>query len=544
MHRQLPHILAVLLISLLSILTFWPLVAHPATTATNDVDGGLAVWTIRQVQDNILAGRPIFAGNIFYPHSATVLFSDVFVTQAVLLLPLRALTQEPFVYFSLSIVLAQILTGVTAYWFLLEALHLTKTKQIWLDLMGALVFSFSTIHLRYAPHLHVLGLQFVLMSMAATLSWLRTRQVRWLFWVGLGIAAQVWQSLFLVYYIPFFWGGMLFYPSFTSLVRAQWRKVVWLSVFCTVLSLPLMLGYLNFYLTYHALRDIREVVHFSLLWSDLTGQFYSPVLFGVVGVGMFVWGWQLFHQNPSIHPQSWKRLGMILFGLMIVGFILALGPALHTSGTSTKLRVFSHDLHVPLPYTIFYYLAPGFKAFRTPTRFLPFSALMGVAGTIVVLSQTKAVKAYSKTIGLALIGLMLLSLPEIRFVHVPALDEYPAYVSFLAKRPERVVAVLPVRDWAGIQAKEDVYEMLYSLKHGKTLLNGQSGFFPQEWLAFQAELTSQPLVADLHLLQNRGIELAVVKKAYYFDQLTTISAPVLYDDSRVRIYQILRQTGG
>jgi hypothetical protein len=96
------HVFAIFAIFILSIYSFLPFLAHPATTITDPADAVLTVWIIRRVQDNLLAGRSLFDSNLFYPHQNSILFSDTFITTAILSLPLRLVTQEPLPFFSLS----------------------------------------------------------------------------------------------------------------------------------------------------------------------------------------------------------------------------------------------------------------------------------------------------------------------------------------------------------------------------------------------------------------------------------------------------------
>src|SRR5258706_1059705 len=86
----------------LSAVLFFPIISHPTTAITDDSDGLLGAWTIAKVQNNLLAGKPIFAGDTFYPHSNTIIFSDIFVTSAIGSLPLKLLTDEPLKAYSFS----------------------------------------------------------------------------------------------------------------------------------------------------------------------------------------------------------------------------------------------------------------------------------------------------------------------------------------------------------------------------------------------------------------------------------------------------------
>src|SRR5258706_6253036 len=157
---------------------------------------------------------------------------------------------------------------------------------------------------------------------------------------------------------------------------------------------------------------------------------------------------------------------------------MALGPVLHWGSETVKP-------HIPLPYAIFYYLAPGFQAFRTPSRFMPLALMSSLIFSSMILSRSRVLNNYRWPFSILAIGMSLLVVFPISIITVPAMRAYPVFVSVLASRKETVLIKLPFRNWADPLAKEDTYQMVYALAHGKKIVNGQSGFFPDEWMSFQ-----------------------------------------------------------
>lgn len=490
---------------LLTLVVLLPLFFHPATKISDTSDGVLAAWTITKVQQNILQGRSIFEGDTFYPHRNTIIFSDSFVTNAVFSLPLRLFTTEPITLYSFSLIVAMIFTLFFAYLFFYEILlHQNNPNQL-LAFTYACVFGLSQIHIRYLSHLHMFALQYVLMSMWALLRFLRTRRRAWLFVAATGCIFQVWQSIFLTYYVIFFACVCLFVPTFCRTLRSEWKSVGWATLFFIICSLPIFLAYARFSDVYHVVRDIREVIHFSLIFPDLWQQFSSPVLY-IILLGTFL----------LIGKHKFSRAGKVWGYLGICSFILSLGPALHWGDKTVKPVVFGHTLHVPLLYTLFYYAAPGFKAFRTPSRFMPLTALMLLGYSIGVFSKNKFILSYLLPLSILLIGVSCVLISPITFFSIPSQDQYPRYVPFLSTRPERVVLKLPIRNWADPQANEDTLQMLYSLESGKILVNGQSGFFPDEWMSFQHDVQQMfPSQEAMKRIQDRGVDILEIDVSVY-----------------------------
>ncbi len=519
---------------LISIIVLWPIIWHPASRIADDSDGLLGAWTIYTVQENILHGRPLLEGNIFFPHKNTVLFSDVFITSAILTLPVRLFTSEPLVPYSLSILFALSETIFFSFLFFSQLLKVAGKENNLLSFTVACIFSLSQIHMHYIGHLHMFSLQFVMASLWAFFVFIEKKKSAWLYVAALFCVLQVWQSFFLVYYVVFFSAFLFLLPSVRK-VFLEKKNVIFFALTLFFLgSLPLGLQYVQFFRTYHVVRDIREAIHFSLLFRDLWGHFLSPVAYVFILTSFL-----LFLQRS--YRNSFSKI-LAVAGLFF--FVLSLGPALHIGADTAKIPLSGHTLHVPLPYVLFYYLAPGFQAFRTPSRFMPAALLFFLVSGAVVMSKTKWVRTYSIPLSILCIGTSILLIFPVFTFQVPTISEYPASVSFLSSRPEHVLVKLPLRDWGDPHAKEDVYEMLYSLMYKKKLVNGQSGFFPDEWLSFQHEvIMTFPSVAATELLAKRGVELFLIEKRWYpalrARDLPAYKLHLEYEDSDVYISSIL-----
>ncbi|PWU23239.1 hypothetical protein C5B42_03685 [Candidatus Cerribacteria bacterium 'Amazon FNV 2010 28 9'] len=510
---------------LISVSIFSPLVFHPATVITDNSDGLFTAWTIARVQDNIIVHAPLWSGKTFYPNTNSILFSDIFVTSAVMTLPLRLFTHEPLVSYNIAIIASGALTLFFTYLLFDECLLLAGERQKVFAFIGACVFALSTAHLAYSGHLHMLALQYVIAALWVIFRFLRTQKKWLLFFAVVSCALQVWQSFFLIYYVVFVVTALLLVQQYRTLFFKEWKAVLCACCVFFLLSLPVGSAYLQFFHTYHTVRDIREVIHFSLLFSDLTGQFWSPVTYLWCGITLIVWARN--RKNPL--QTLWVAIGLF-------AFVISLGPALHFGSETVKPILFGQVLHVPLPYLFLYYLAPGFQAFRTPSRFFPLVMLSFCAAATITCSRWRKIQSYRFPLFVLLFGLSLLSVPTIPFFTVPSIEQYPLYVHVLQQRPENILISLPMRNWADPLAAQDTQEMIYSLQYNKTLVNGQSGFFPDEWMNFQHEIQiSFPSPSSFDLMKERGVQLVLIHKQYYA-QLPSSFPPYVhsvYEDGNV-----------
>lgn len=319
-----------------------------------------------------------------------------------------------------------------------------------------------------------------------------------------------------------------------------WKTVLLCTGVFLLCALPLTLSYLQVFQTQDVVRDIREVIHFSLKFPQLTGQFFSPVLYTITGLSVLALLSQLRKGTVS-------RFAILFFIASILIFILALGPALHIGEETVKFSIAGRTLHVPLPYTLFYYGAPGFQAFRTPSRFLPLSFLFATIACTFVCKNLNLSIRYIRLLCIGGICATLLVYPPLPQIQLPNTTMYPPYVSVLKKLPGDVIIELPIRDWADPKSREDVYAMLYSTYHQKTLVNGQSGFFPTEWLLFQHSMRDFPQTSVIQALKSRGVDLVVIRKKYFSrGELITATkqGKTVYEDPSILILDITRYKSG
>jgi hypothetical protein len=204
-------------------------------------------------------------------------------------------------------------------------------------------------------------------------------------------------------------------------------------------------------------------MHFSMSVDELVTKFWSPALLTLAVTAI----WKRKVKSRIEHR--------IFLAIALTGLILALGPALKWMGQSVKT-----PNHIPLPYAGLYYLVPGFKAFRTPSRWVVLLGLgMSVWGGMAMAATTRPQRILLSGI---LVWLTLIYLPKLPISEVVSRSEYPPIYYWLKDKPGEVLLELPIITWGqGESSRREVMRMLFATMHDKRLVNGYSGFTPPVW---------------------------------------------------------------
>src|SRR5689334_4340391 len=85
---------------LLAVFMTWPLaadIAHVGRTAANDGDGLYTIWNVAWVARTLVADPlHLFDANIFFPHKATLAYSEANLLPGALGVPVYWLTRNPW----------------------------------------------------------------------------------------------------------------------------------------------------------------------------------------------------------------------------------------------------------------------------------------------------------------------------------------------------------------------------------------------------------------------------------------------------------------
>ncbi|MBI4099826.1 hypothetical protein HY440_02360 [Candidatus Microgenomates bacterium] len=460
----------------LAIFVTWPLAISLDHLIIDRYDSLLIVW----IQNWVLHSPLALNANIFYPYQNTLAFSDYHLVSALIGAPFVWLTREPLVSFNVNLILGLALTGLATY---LLTKHLTKQAPV--SFLAGTLLTFSTIHLNYLAHPQLFHIWLIILPILFLLQ--KHKKLFALFFI-LAVANSPLNFYFLLFF------GLLLRKNL------RWALA---SVF---LSVPLLIPYFLVSRQFNYVRPITDAINFSLQFPDLVnvssfsrlGQFVaaSP------GTPAYLGGVFLILILLMIHKSKFNRW---LLGAG-VSFILALGPALH---------IFRNTVHLgpipalPLPYALFYYLVPGFSAFRTPSRWI-----LITAACLTVAIALHFAKRITWPWAIVLSGLVLLEVNfPLKYVSVPSVSQFPPEQVWLKDNYIGAPIIqFPIYGWFdGQNLGVETLREYYSTIHWHPMVNGYSGYSPTEWENRVKWLQKNfPSSETIDYLENLGVKLVLV----------------------------------
>jgi len=498
-----------LLVTAVGVWSVWPVVINPATVADYGTDGELIAWITNQTITKLHSGfdsgnkNGLFDGNIFYPYRNVMAYSEMFFISALFAFLPVILSGNRLITPGVTMLTGQVLTMIITYLFWIR---LAKTSR-WGTVAGTIVFGLSQIRWHYQVHLQMWSMQYWLTGSWLLCSWIEDKK-NWKLFLGAGIlGAQIWESILPVYFSLVLVGTYMMFNLHRSMFKLYIsnRKRIAMAgfLFAAISFLPLR-AYMTVSRETGFQRTIRDAAHGGLNVNDVWGVFWSPGLYVLLGAAVF----KIFNQIQKSKKIKMNKNIKWLGAVAVISLIMAMGPVLKWNEKTVKI---AGKLPVPLPYAAVYYLVPGMEAFRVPSRWiwlfgwaasgiialgfshLPFNhlsfkdkRLIGIAGAIFV----------AVTGGTRLIN----------YRELPDIKNPPPVYAWLKNQPGEVILELPAAD-----ENLETGRMLYSLEHGKKLINGYSGFMPKEREKLLTGLNREYPSAELdNELKKTGVDYVII----------------------------------
>jgi len=533
------HLLVILLAILLFFFIYPSSFLGSSKTLPDDNDTRLIAYIIGQVQTNLLHHQPLFFGTYFAPYPNTLTYSEPFLTSALITLPVRIFTSSPIAIFNLALIIGFVLTFITSF-----LLFSYLTQSSWLGLLGALLFNLSGFHLTYLPHLQMFSLGQFFLTTYFFLRFQNENNSRFLDLFFIALTFQITESLFGAYLIFF---TCLFIFIFNP---KNFKKILLRSFFFLPLWFIFLFPYLQMSHTFpEAARPIRDAAHFSLGLEEIFTKYNSwplIILFILLAgqnilrtfaesveaifckvrrawspenSGVYALQTRNFLRGPSelvergVDSQIDRKLSVALnliqktsiwSAIFLFSLIMSLGPVVKIFGHSVKIL----GLPLPLPYTAFYYLFPGFTGLRTPSRFI---VLTAIAATILII---KKIFPYTrKLLPITKISLTLLLILCLMLQYHFPLPSYPVdtlipkvYDQVKPLPQTAIILELPLKLWNDEGHEIESLRSLYSLSHQHRRIGGYSGFAPLAWIDLVEQIKSTGLSPEnLNRLHALGV---------------------------------------
>ena len=424
-----------------------------ATDLYAHVDPLQDAWVLSSVTDNVWR-RPwdLFEGNNYYPSRDAVLFCDPLLLPAVLVAPLRVLTDSPAALYNAAVLAVLTLSG---YGFWRLALELSGDRRA--ALLAGVAIPYTS---QLLSHLYQLNLLTSAGYPALLLGLLRLlERPSWPAAVltGVAFALQAGTS-----------GYHAFACTFLCLVVAAWGwRQMLESRTLGLVAAALLAPYLVRHLGHRGEAELARPLHWAQAWSvDLP--------WGLLSSHTYVWRALMPDHGLPIWPGAvvlalglagaWRdrspraRLLVLIAGVFL---LLALGP---------ELRVFGSPL-APLPYMVLYKYLPLFGAARRAGFFIV-PAMMAL-GLLAVLGLRSFAAGRRPAV---VYGVVLAAAVESFGPAMPRRDPggvLPDVYTFLRGQPRGGILELPAED------DDNQRHQWWSTRHHLPIANGVAAFEPR-----------------------------------------------------------------
>lgn len=503
------RLLIVLLVFIsVSLIYFKPIAVEPSSKIIDDYDGLLITWSLNRVikdfpetllRRGLSWPKEFFTGNTFYPYPYSHAYSDAFITDGLIALPFVKLFSEPVLAFNINLIVGQILFLFFTYLFLFKI-----SDNFILSFLLSLIWGFSPIRFQYLGHLQTYSLYWVPLAGYFLLNFFSSKKRIYLYLFLFIFLLQTLNSFLPGYFIIFVFLILLLTKegAVKTLKENSLSFFVGLSVVLLVLF-PVIKIYWSISETFKYERPIKDAIHFSLSPEELLTKYPSLVLLTLFAASCFIY----------FFLKKLRKNSLPFLFISLSGLVMSFGPFLHW---------FKKTLLIPLPYFVFYYLIPGFKGFRTPSRWIflfGFGAIAFVSAMMSVFLKKRS-KKFRAAFYLILAFLVIIStkFPG-NYSSVPVVKDYPTVYSWLKTQPGEVIIELPIYYWGDFRfGKRETYRMLYSLSHGKKMVNGYSGFSPPEWEKLVINLRQNfPSEETLTKIKLIGVNYLVIHEQEFKD---------------------------
>ncbi|TMM40160.1 MAG: hypothetical protein E6F99_04150 [Actinobacteria bacterium] len=512
----------------LAMLMHWRSVLHPATTIPADIwDPTLQAWQLAWSGHALLSDPAnLWNGNAFYPDKYSYVFSDTLFGY----FPAGLFGNGPsaaLVRYNVVFILLHALAFIGPY-ALVRQLGAGRTAAA---LAGA-AFAYAPWRWGQAGHMHVLsngGIVLALAMLARGHGYSFTRgfergRTR-VGWVIAGWCVAAWQvSLGFGIGLPFAYvlAAIAFVVGVRWLVRWLRGRPVpgrWVLA-ANAIGVAVFVGVGVFMaLPYFAVAKLHPEAKRSV--GELA--VYSPTLTAFITAPAQSWMWGPAHDAARAAmpaPAETTLLpGFMLIGLAVAGLFFSVWRLrirlwlLAATVVSVALALGTHFFGGTYGYLLLYDFAPGWQGIRTPGRLIIWTTLLlavlaaGAVGSLVSRSYELAAERppYRPSLLMrlgTLIPLLLVLVEGANKVDHPVVPSQPVAV----RDAIGPMVVLPTDQLT------DENIMLWSTTRFQPMINGGSGFYPDDQTAARDALKSFPDASSVELLHQLGVKTVVVLK--------------------------------
>lgn len=564
---------------LFSILLFWSnILTNLNTHLINWDDEAFIIWVSQNNIEHFLSldFKNLYETNGMYPFKYSLLFSDSFFIQSVIVMFLRLFTQNVIAQFNLLLVINHILILLSSLLFFRQIF-----KKIEPAILSSFFITYSPFYFTQMGHLHIISFWPMFFSLYFLVKFFDDKFLKFLFISAIFAGVQLLSSLYLglmSYLVIFLFTFVQAKISFVKRLK-YYLIIVAISAF---VATPSILGYFVINQTYHPKREYSEFLVYSAHLSDylfphprqesilytssffqkwdklkhhLVGESAAFLGFGpiILSVIYFLPKIKKNVQKKHIHwDVIFKFDKLSLFGVLIItiGFIFSLGPRLWVNGEYT---------HLPLPYDFLLKIFPPLEIIRAAARWY-FLVILGIS-VILGLGFMRIERKIPKKSYLARFLLLITivfffiefwSKPSPIFKEEWMTPAYEFLSNNICRKPMGVLLEYPLtyRNWDGDIKKNLRYRsliLLASTQHKCRILSGYTGFEPQPYVKIKQEFDNGFSKEDIELIKELKINYvkfnldAITKEEIHLIEKNKLfnNFEIMYQDKNTIIFQVL-----
>jgi hypothetical protein len=485
---------------------------HPTSHAITDGDPALTAWVL-QWMSHALVHDPLhwYAGNTFYPYTHAIVLGDPLVSLAILNVPVRWFTANPWVGYNLLIVAAYYLSCVWGA-ALAEEVTGSPAAGIW----GGIFWGFLFYRVHHIGHLQILSCQWIPAAVVCLLRFWKRPSTRTALWFALAFAAQALVSWYLAVITAVV-------VTTVVLLRPTAETMRWpLLKYYVLIAGVLLLAIAPFAIPYRAgfadssLGDRRQLVD---TFGDAVqlADYLTPPTPTLVGA-------RIADNRHDIWRENTLYIGFVPLALAAVGLFAgrgrrwaATGAALVGIGYVLALGFVSPSLGIRLPLHFAAQVLGVLGALRATQRF----SIVIYMGVLVLssLGMARLAAWRPRWTAAATASLCALFLLEVFPFFLPFSAAHPYAPSepdrFIARYQKTrsaplVVLHLPIHVGQDAYPTEEAIYMLDSTWHWARILNGFSGGEPFGFPERMRTLRTLPEPAAVALVRELGVDIIAV----------------------------------
>jgi hypothetical protein len=493
---------AALLFALLTVVMTWPQAARLTTDASEHYDVFFNMWRLGSFA-HALATSPthLLDGNIFYPESRTLTYSDAMVVESVTAAPLLWAGVPPVLVHNLML-LGGIVLSAAGIFVLAAKLTGSQTAGI----TAGIVFAFVPYRFDHYMHLELQWTVWIPWAFWALHKLFETGAMRDAMLLGLFITLQfmssIYYGLFLAVLIAVC-ALFLLCGTHRGVLRTRMAGLIVAAGTAAILIVPYAIPYLASRRTLGPRPEV-QVVMFSARPSSYRAATTTNYLYGDRSARLGRPERRLF---PGVLPLLLAVVGLLLYSptnqalMYLIGLTMAFEMSLGLQGYT---------------FSLLYQHVPAFDGLRAPAR-----AGIFVAFFLAVLAAYGHA-ALGRALGTRVQRVLMVVFPAVLlleyWVAPLALIAYttapPPLYRWLKTQPPGVVAELPMPQPEGVPAHEPRFAYMSTFHH-MPLINGYSGYYPESYVNRLDRLRGMPDDAALQALVADNVRYVIIHKGLY-----------------------------